>query len=178
MIFSYLGGNMRKTYIKPHLNDDELKFNFKNADDQKIKDRWHLLWLVQAKKLETTKASVYLGHDKSYGCYWIKEYNKKGPSVITEKKITNPNLGDPKITKEMKNDLFKAFIEPVPENIGGGLWSGPKVSQYVKEYYNISINRVTGWYLLKGAGLSVQSVRPKHKSTNKQIKDKFKKNFT
>ena len=78
----------------------------------------------------------------------------------------------------MKNELFKVFIEPVPEKIGGGLWSGPKVSQYVKEFYNISINRVTGWLLLKKAGLSVQSVRPKHRSTSKEIKSIFKKNFT
>jgi len=92
---------MRKSYLKLHLDNEELKLSFKNAEDQKIKDRWHLLWLVQAKNLKATKASEYLGHDKSYGCYWIKAYNEKGPSVITEKKITNPNLGDPKITQEM-----------------------------------------------------------------------------
>ena len=169
---------MRKSYIKPHLNNEELMLKFKNAEDHKMKDRWHLLWLVQAKNLASTKASEYLGHDKSYGCYWIKEYNKKGASVITKKKTTNPNLGDPKVTKDMKKELFKVFIEPVPEVIGGGLWSGPKVSQYVKEFYNISINRVTGWSLLKSAGLSVQSVRPKHKSTSEEIKSIFKKNFT
>ena len=129
-----------------------------------------MLWLVQAKNIPATKASEYLGHDKSYGFYWIKAYNEKGPSVITEKKITNSNLGDRKVTMEMKKKLFKAFIDPVPEIIGGGLWSGSKVSHYVKEVYNTSINRVTGWSLLKNAGLSVQSVRPKHRSIGLQVK--------
>lgn len=169
---------MTYSKIKPYLSNAELEKKFKNAKEQKYKDRWHLLWLVQAKHLAGIKASEYLGYGKSYGCYWLKAYNKKGPSVVTEKKITNPNLGDPKVTKEMKKELFKAFIEPVPEIIGGGLWSGPKVSQYVKEVYNVSINRVTGWSLLKKGGLSVQSVRPKHRSTSEEIKGTFKKNFT
>jgi hypothetical protein len=169
---------MGYTKIKPYLSNEELEKKFKNSKEEKYKDRWHLLWLVQTKKLPATKASEYLGYGKSYGCYWIKEYNNKGPSVITEKKITNPNLGDPKVTKEMKKELFKAFIEPVPEIIGGGLWSGPKVSHYVQKVYNVSINRVTGWLLLKSSGMSVQSVRPKHRSTSKEIKDRFKKNFT
>jgi transposase len=169
---------MGYTYIEPYLSDKALESNFKNAGDQKIKDRWHLLWLVQSKKIPATKASEYLGRNKSYGCYWIKQYNKEGPKTITEKKITNPNLGDPKINPKIKTELFKAFIEPVPERIGGGLWSGPKVKLYIHEFYNIEITRVTGWGLLKKAGLSVQRVRPRHKSTSDEKRNEFKKNST
>ena len=81
---------MAYSKIKPYLSNEELEEKFKSSKKEKHKDRWHLLWLVQAKELPATKSSEYLGYGKSYGCYWIKEYNKKGPSVITEKKITNP----------------------------------------------------------------------------------------
>lgn len=166
---------MKTTFIKSYLSDEELEFKFKNETDQKIRDRWHLLWLVQSKKLAATMASEIIGYNKSFGCYWIKQYNKHGPKTITEKKITNPNLGDPKIKPEMKIELFNAFVEPVPEEIGGGLWSGPKVKLYVNEFYNVSITRVTGWSLLKKAGLSVQRVRPRHRSTNDAVRKVFKK---
>ena len=169
---------MGNTYIEPYLSDKDLEAHFKNEINQKIKDRWHLLWLVQTKKIAATKASEYLGRNKSYGCYWIKQYNKYGPKTITEKKITNPNLGDPKIKGEIKEELFKAFLEPVPEKIGGGLWSGPKVKLYVNDLYDIEITRVTGWGLLKKAGLVVQSVRPRHKSTSDETRNEFKKNST
>ena len=41
----------------------------------------------------------------------------------------------------MKKELFKAFIETVPEIIGGGLLSGSKASHYIQKNYNVSINR-------------------------------------
>jgi len=169
---------MNHIYIKSYLNDEELESNFKNENNQKIKDRWHLLWLVQSKSIPATKASEYIGRNKSYGCYWIKQYNKEGPKTITEKKITNPKLGEPKITEEIKEELFKAFLEAVPEKIGGGLWSGPKVKLYVNDFYDIKITRVTGWGLLKKAGLSVQRVRPRHKFTSDETRSEFKKNST
>lgn len=169
---------MRPTYIEPYLSNEELESYFKNENNKRIKDRWHLLWLVQSKNIPAIKASEYLGRNKSYGCYWIKQYNKEGPKTITEKKITNPNLGNPKIKGAIREKIFKAFLKPVPEKIGGGLWSGPKVKLYVNTFYDIKITRVTGWGLLRKAGLSVQSVRPRHKYTSDEVRNEFKKNST
>lgn len=166
---------MRKTFIKPHLTDMELKNRYENAVEPEIRKRWHMLWLVQAKAYFVTEASQIVGHDKSWGCNWVKQYNKYGSVAIVWPKLRNPKLAEKKVTDQMKADLLDKLSCPVPNEIGGGLWSGVKVALYIKFQFSIKISRKTGWKLLKECGYSQMTIRPKHKQSSDKKKEEFKK---
>ena len=166
---------MRTTNIEPHLSYNELKDLYQTAQDKEVSKRWHILWLVQTQQTTAVHASQFLGHAKSWGIYWIKQYNEQGPEVITQKKMRNPRLPVWKLTPEVKEALFEAFSHPFPVDLGGGLWSGPKVVLYLDAKHGIQVNRRTGSRLLRQAGYTVQSGRPRHIGTSDEEREVFKK---
>jgi len=169
---------MRKTKIVNHLTNDDLKIRYESAVDKEIRKRWHMLWLVQAMDYPVSKASIIVGYKRSWGKYWVKQYNQKGSSAIVMPKLRNPAWAKQKVSEEMKAHLLDKLSEEVPDAIGGGLWSGPKVAAYLEHRYGVSITRKTGWMVLKECGYSVTTVRPRHKKTPDKEKEYFKKNVT
>ncbi|NEP85182.1 MAG: winged helix-turn-helix domain-containing protein [Okeania sp. SIO3B3] len=166
---------MKISKIKEYFSDEELEIRFKSSTNKRIRDRWHLLWLVQALNYFADDASISLGYSRSWGYYWIKQYNMKGPSVIVLPKTRNPEWLEKKVTDEMKIDLLDKLQKEPPEEIGGGLWSGPKVAHFIKVFYDLTISRNKGWNLLKECDYSITSVRPKHRKSSDEDKDHFKK---
>jgi len=166
---------MRRTKIIKHLSDDELKLHYDECLNPKVKERWHLLWLVQVKGITAKKASELLGHNNTFGCYWIKRYNEKGISAIIFPKPGNPTFYEKKVTEEMKAELLDYLKNDPPTEIGGGLWNGPKVKAFLEFKFGVKVHRKTGHAILRECDYSVTTVRPRHKQTPKEEKEKFKK---
>jgi transposase len=169
---------MRKSKVKSHLSGDKLKEKYESAINSEIKKRWHLLWLVFTDKLSAVQASEFLGHTKNWGWYWITKYNEEGPEGIVKKRLRNPNIGYRKVPLEIEEELFSLFYNDFPEEYGGGLWNGPKVTLFLKKKYDIDICRRTGWFLLRKGGFTVQTGRPKHIGNSDENRETFKKNST
>lgn len=167
---------MRRTKIIPHLDNEELWKHYSECLNPKTKELWHLLWLVQVKGINATYASELMGYSHGWGWYWIKQYNEKGISAIILPKLRNPELAKKKVTEEMKAELLDYLETDVPDEIGGGLWSGPKVKQFMLYFYGVDISAKTGWKVLKECGYSVTTLRPRHKNTTKEERETFKKN--
>ena len=167
-----------KVKLKAHLNDEQLKQRWDTASTIEYGKRWQLLWLVQTKKYSLSEASKVVGHTLTWGRYWFHLYNAEGPTCIEAVRTRNPNPPFRKLDIEKRNQIYNAVIEPVPEAIGGGQWSGPKVVRYVRHTWNINIHRDTGWVLLKEANLSLQTARPVHSKSSENVKNNYKKNFS
>jgi transposase len=167
---------MKKIKIVNHLSDKEVKLHYDECLNPKAKERWHLLWLVQVKKLNAEQASELIGRNHGFGSYWIKQYNEKGISAIILPKTRNPACLEKKVTEEIKAELLDYLQQDVPAEIGGGLWNGPKVKLFLEYKFNVNVTRQTGHALLRECDYTVTTVRPKHKKTPKSEKEKFKKN--
>ncbi len=165
---------MKTINLKEYLSNEELKYRYENAIDKEIRKRWHFLWLVQAKNYNSKQASIAVGHSKNWGQYWVNRYNEKGPSVIVIPKLRNPKWAQKKVIDQMKMDLLDRLQTRPPDEIGGGLWSGPKVVLFLKHFYNVSICRTKGWLLLKECGYSITTIRPTHRKSSKEIQNFFK----
>lgn len=165
---------MKKVKLIKHLSDQDLLIRYEEDFSKKVRKRWHLLWLIQSQGYTIEQASIAVGHSRTWGQPWVKQYNKKGPIAIVEPKKRNPNLGKVKVTEQMKLDLFERLDSNPPDKIGGGLWSGPKVMLFLKVFYQVDICRYKGWQLLKECGYSVTTIRPKHHKSSKEKKDFFK----
>jgi len=167
---------IRATHLESHLSDDSLKHRYETATDPEHKKRWHMLWLVQHKHIPAIHAAEFVGHTKCWGHYWIRIYNREGPAGITKKRLRNPKMAEGKISPAIKSELQKAFQSDFPTEYGGGAWSGPKVTWYLKMKYGIEVHRHTGWRLLCDAGMTLQTCRPEHSDSTREKRDEFKKN--
>ena len=168
--------SIRETHLEKHLSDEELEYLFQSSPDTKHRERFQMLWLVQHKQIPAIFAAQMVGRAKSWAHYWITIYNKEGPEGVTKKRLRNPNIGNPKLSKQLKQTLFKLFEHPFPKFYGGGAWSGPKVKIYLQKKCKITIHRRTGWALLRESGMTLQTCRPCHVDSSKELKDTFKKN--
>ena len=64
-----------------------------------------------------------------------------------------------KLTAAQQTELFEA-LQGRPAD--GGLWSGPKVTAYVRDHFGVTVRPETGWRWLTRLGLSLQVPRPKN----------------
>jgi transposase len=162
--------------LVPHLTNDQLKERWESASRPEYAKRWHLLWLIQSLGLSIRKAVPLLGHTLTWGITWVRYYNEQGPDSIEAVRTRNPNPPKRKVHPPMRLIVYEAVLEPVPNEIGGGQWSSPKVVKYVKHKFGVDISDDIGLDLLHEAGLSRQTQRPRHVAASAQAQKEFKKN--
>jgi transposase len=69
--------------------------------------------------------------------------------------------------------LAEAFEGPAPN--GGGLWTGPKVAEWIEAKTAKRTHPQRGWVYLKGLGYSLKSPRPRHHKADPEEQETFKK---
>jgi len=69
---------MKRIKIVQHLSNDELKLHYDECLNPTVKERWHLLWLVQVKGLNAQKASELIGRNHSLARTGSNNIMKKG----------------------------------------------------------------------------------------------------
>lgn len=166
---------MRQTRFTHHLDNDELLRRYQSATNPKYRERWHLIWLVQSEGYSVVGASEIVGHARNWGHHWIHLYSDSGPDSI---EVVNRGGWIPpkqKLDKPLRQKIYKALVEAVPEDLWGSEWTGPLVADYVESRFQIGIGRDTGWRLLREAGLTRQTPRPHHAKASKEAQETFKK---
>ena len=78
----------------------------------------------------------------------------------------------------MKADLLDRIATDVSEELGGGLWSGPKVTLFMNKEYGVEISRKKGWQLLRECDYTITTIRQTHKRSDATTRDTFKKNVS
>ena len=62
------------------------------------------------------------------------------------------------------------------KSIDGGLWTGPKVADFLSNILGKKVSKVTGWHYLINMGFSLQVPRPAHeKRATPEEQEAFKK---
>lgn len=161
--------------LKNHLNSKELKERYLKNTDAVERSHWQILWLVGRKvdRLKPTEASEVTGFSPDWIRKLMHRYNKEGPDGIFDKRKNNGNETIlPKTDQlELKEALKKAPVD-------GGLWTGPKVAQWISKRLNNKVHETTGWRYLQRMGFSLRIPRPEHKkSATAEEQEVFKKNF-
>jgi transposase len=116
-----------------------------------------LVWLLAQGKYVWEVAEV-----TGYCANWIRilarRYNQDGPEALADQR--QPNLGAPALlTPSHQQQLQRELAQAPPD---GGLWSGPKVAQWMSKQLGRKIHPQRGWEYLKRMGFSLQIPRPRH----------------
>lgn len=107
---------------------------------------------------------------------WVRKlarrYNKEGVKGLIDKRKRN---GNRKILNKKEQKHLKAALTERP--VDGGLWTGPKVANWMSEKLGRKVSAVTGWHYLQFLGFSLKVPRPRHTDTASPAQQRtFKKN--
>lgn len=165
---------MKILKLKPHLTTEQLYERYENESNKGIRKRWHMLWLMQQQNLSAKKAGELVGISQPRTSFWVRTYNTFGSESVPGKRFGKTNAA--KLSSHEQETLVQAFKHKVPDEIGSGLWDGPKVVEFTDHFFGKCITRQTGWRLLRQAGYTPQTPHPHHIKSSPEIRDEFKKN--
>jgi len=167
----------KKAYLANHFNADELKQKYLTTPDPVEARRWHVLWKVSL-GWNLKNSAIAVGLDYQYVKKIVKKYNELGASGVKNqrKKPSNHRRGrTPLLNDQQLQKLIKELRE-LPE--AGGLWTGPKVAQWIKKETEVDkVANQRGWDYLKKCNYSWQKPRPKHRLGEHQAQQEFKQNL-
>ena len=154
--------------LKPHLSSEKLKERYRKCKNPKEARRWHVLWLMSEGK-STTEAAQIVGFQSSWVREMANRYNEQGPEAVIDGHQKNPGGGKQRLNERQQEQLLKVLEKEPP---GGGLWSGPKVANWIEEKTGKKAHPQLGWVYLKKLGMSAQTPRRRHSNaaTERQCK--------
>jgi transposase len=123
------------------------------------KVRWHAVWLLARTDVPRTPAQVadLVGLSDVTVREVLHRWNADGPAGLIDRRRNNGS--DPKLTARQRTALLVALQKRPPD---GGLWTGPKVAQYVAGRWAVTVDPTTGWRWLRDLGFTLQVPRPAH----------------
>jgi len=122
--------------------------------------------------LQIKQGAFAVGLNYDYAREIVKTYNQQGIAVLANRRKQPGRPGRaPLLNPEQLRQLQQA-LRRAPAD--GGLWSGPKVAQWIAEQTGLSrVRAQRGWDYLKRCRCSPQRPRPRHTQADAQAQATF-----
>lgn len=163
----------KRIELAKHMSIQALGQGYRSCSDPIERSHWQIVWLY----------GQYGNADKvaelvAYSAIWVREivkrYNRMGVAGLKDLRHENP--GQARVLSQAQEKALAKALQKETEGLG--LWTGPKVAQWIKQTTKQKVSAVTGWLYLCRLGYSLQVPRPQHQqaaSPEEQVA--FKKNF-
>lgn len=156
--------------VTPHLSVAELAQRYRQARDPVTRSHWQIIWL-----LARGQPPVAIAATTGYCVDWVRtvihRYNDGGPVALGDRRHGNPGAA-PMLDTAGQTALRQALAGPAPD---GGLWTGPKVAQWLQQRLDRPVAPQLGWVYLRKLGYTPQRPRPHHTQGDPDAQDAFKK---
>jgi len=152
----------------------ELKHRYLACEDSVERSHWQVIWLLSRpeKGYSCQEVADLMGFSADWIRKLVRRYNDDPEKGLKDKRRNNGNA--PVLDEELQQELSKALGSKPPDH---GLWSGPKVAQWIGERLNHPVSAVTGWHYLVRLGWSLQVPRRQHsRAASEEEQEAFKKN--
>jgi transposase len=156
-----------------HLRPSKINYRYRSCRDPHEKTRWHVIWLLTrpGPARSAHAVSKLVGLSSAWAAEILKRWNANGPDGLLDGRRENGHK--PLLNERQHGVLTAALRERAPD---GGLWTGPKVAQYVRDRWRITVHPATGWKWLTRLGFSLQVPRPSHpKAASTAERQRWKK---
>lgn len=162
----------KRIELAKHLSSQELEQGYRNCSDPIERSHWHIVWLYGQYRNADKVAELV-----AYSTIWVREivkrYNRMG--VIGLKDLRHDNPGQERVLSQAQETALAKALQKEAEGLG--LWTGPKVAQWIKQQTKQKVSAVTGWLYLRRLGYSLRVPRPQHqKAASPDEQAAFKKN--
>lgn len=143
---------------------------YRKATDAIERSHLQIIWLLACGKRVREVAEA-----TSYCPNWIRilarRYNQKGPAALADQR--QHNTGTLGLLSIDQRGCLHDLLEHPPAD--GGLWTGPKVAQWMGEQIGHPVHPQRGWDYLRHVGLSLQIPRPHHHKADPAQQEVFKR---
>jgi transposase len=145
--------------VVAHLSFKQIDHGYRSCNNPVEKTHWQVIWLLSqpGERRSAHAVSKLVGLSPAWAAEILKRWNADGPAGLRDGRRDNGKA--PLLTGQQQQSLLKALRDRAPD---GGLWTSPKVADYVQERWGHFIHPVTGWKWLKRLGFSLQVPRPSH----------------
>jgi transposase len=160
----------KRVEVQTDLTAEEFQKRYRQTTDAVERTHWHILW--QAKEGKTPReVAELLGYTARWVRTIMQRWNAEGEAGIRDHR-QDIDVSRPLLSAHQQEDLAAALQEP-PED--GGLWSGPKVAQWMQRTLGREIAPQRGWDYLQRVGYSSRVPRPQHAKADAEVQQAFKK---
>ena len=161
---------LRFIRLKAHLPLSEVCRLLHAEKDPIARTRLHaiLLALQGKNRMEIAQA---LGYSTRGVSQVVQRWNEGGVEALKDRRHKNPGP-KPKLTPEEQEKVLAALQAPPPD---GGLWSGPKLRDWVERELGKRLSLSPIYRLLREMGFSLRVPRPQHKGADQEAQEGFKK---
>lgn len=163
--------------IAPHLSLDEIERLYKTCKNPRNKTRWQLIWLMARpeRPLRVTDAATVVGFCERWARFLVGRYNAGGAESLVDQRKNNTGNA-PALNARQQEKLRTALTQERPPD--GGLWTSPKVAQWIEQETGTAITPQGAWLWLKKISFTLHVPRPSHtKAATPEEQNAFKKNF-
>jgi transposase len=163
----------KRLVIARHLSCEELWARHQACQNVPERLRWQAIALLAGRT-----PSEYVSNATGFSAHWIRtlarRYNEQGPEALRDGRHQLPG---PKrlLSPEQQGELAQALAQEVPDELGGGLWNGPKVAAWMSRCLGRVVHKRRGHDYLVLLGYSCQTPRPRHQKADPQCQELFKK---
>lgn len=150
---------MRRLPVERHLTADQARARYRTCPHPVEKIRWHAIWLLLRADRSRSPAQVadLVGLSVIAVRDALRRWNCLGADGLADRR--RGNGAAPRLTPAQYSALRAALRRRPPD---GGLWSGPKVARYVRDWWGVRACPRTGWQWLRDLGFTLQVPRPSH----------------
>ena len=160
----------KRISIMSHLTIDELGQRYRQATDGIERSHYQIIWLL-AQDRPTEEVAAVTGYSRDWIYELVRSYNRIGVAALGDLRRHNPGA-TPKLNELQQAQLLQALRGPAPK---GGLWNGRKVTDYLRESFDISVSRQQGWVYLKQMEFRLRVPRPEHQEADLEAQEEWKK---
>lgn len=160
---------MRRIKLEPHLSVEALEQRYRRAREPVERDRWQMLWLL-TRGYQAQQVAAVTGYCAEWVGRVARQYNAGGPAAVPKRRPQR--VGQRLLTPELTEDLARALGAAAPD---GGLWTGPKVAQWMAARLDRPVRPQRGWEALRRLGYTPQRPRPRHQQADAAAQAAFRK---
>jgi transposase len=143
---------------------------YRQTKDAVERTHWHILWLAKEGKTPQTIAEQ-LGYTARWVRTVIGRWNAQREAGIRDRRH-EIDVSRPLLSPEQQEELAAALQGPAAD---GGLWSGPKVAQWMQQRLGRPVAPQRGWDYLQRLRYSSRVPRPQHAKADEVSQQEFKK---
>ncbi len=160
----------KRVKIQTDYTADELHERYRQTKDAVERTHWHILWLAKEGKTPHVIAEQ-LGSTARWVRTVIGRWNTQGEAGIRDRRH-EIDVSRPLLSPEQQEELAAA-LQALPAD--GGLWSGPKVAQWMQQRLGRKVAPQRGWDYLQRLGHSSRVPRPQHAKADAAVQEELKK---
>lgn len=163
----------KRLVLESHLRVEELEQGHRSSKDSVSARQWQVIWLL-AQGHSSAQVAQMMGLSLEWVRVLARRYNSQGAQALGDGRHSNPGAS-PRVTPEIERAIDQALEQEAPDSVGGGLWSGPKVVQFLQQQFGLTLSVRRAQEVLQRLGYSCRTPRPVHAKADPVAQDFFKK---